>query len=127
MTKQREAILRVIRSDKCHYTAEEIFDKVKQILPGISRATVYNNLHVLMRERLIRRITGEDASDRYDSSYVPHGHLYCIACGRINDFIVPSFSDTLRGIIDGDIESYELKVRYVCPDCVRSTDNTGGD
>ena len=119
MTKQREAILRVIRSEKCHYTAEQIFDKVKEILPGISRATVYNNLHVLTREKLIRRITGEDASDRYDSSFIPHGHLYCTACNKIADFVVPSFADTLQDIIGGEIDSYELKVRYVCPECIK--------
>ena len=118
MTKQREAILQVIRSDKCHYTAEEIFERVKEILPGISRATVYNNLHALIRDRLIRRITGEDLSDRYDSSFIPHGHLYCMECDRISDFSVPSFADTLEGIIGGEIDSYELKVRYVCPECM---------
>ena len=49
MTKQREAILNVICSDKCHHTAEEIFELAKLRLPGISRATVYNNLHALIR------------------------------------------------------------------------------
>ena len=117
MTKQREAVLRVVRSEKCHYTAEEIFDRAKEILPGISRATVYNNLHALERAGVIRRITGEDASDRYDSSFIPHGHLYCMGCSSIADFEVPSFSDTLSDIVGGEIDSYELKVRYLCKKC----------
>lgn len=117
MTKQREAILAVIRSEKCHYTAEEIFERAREKLPGISRATVYNNLHALVRERQIRRITGEDASDRYDTSFIPHGHLYCTACGRISDFFLPSFAETLSSVVGGEIDSYELKVRYICPSC----------
>ena len=118
MTKQKQAVLRVVHSAKCHYTAEEIFEKAKEILPEISRATVYNNLHALEREKLIRRITAEDASDRYDSSFIPHGHLYCSACNEISDFNVPDFIDTLTGIIGGEIDSYELKVRYICKACM---------
>ncbi|MBQ2877235.1 MAG: transcriptional repressor [Clostridia bacterium] len=120
MTKQREAVLRVVRSEKCHYTAEEIFERAKEILPEISRATVYNNLHALERDKLIRRITGEDASDRYDSAFIPHGHLYCTECHSISDFNVPDFALTLSGIIGGEIDSYELKVRYICPACSES-------
>ena len=48
----------------CHHTADEIFALAKEKLPGISRATVYNNLKTLESARLIRRITGEALSDR---------------------------------------------------------------
>ena len=117
MTKQKSAILSVVRSDKCHHTAEEIFEMAKKIIPGISRATVYNNLHALERERLIRRITGEGASDRYDSSYIPHGHLYCSECHSITDFEIPSFDELLMTHVGDTLDSYELKVRYVCSRC----------
>ena len=73
MTKQRAAILQVISADKGHYTAEEIFEKSKEILPGISRAAVYNNLHSLEKERLIRKLYREVAGARYDRAYRPHG------------------------------------------------------
>lgn len=117
MTRQRATILDVIRAQKRHYTAEEVFELARERLPGISRATVYNNLHALERERLIRRITGEDASDRYDSSYIPHGHLFCTECGEITDFEIPVFTETLERLAGGEIDSYELKVRYVCESC----------
>ena len=117
MTKQRAAILEVIRAEKCHYTAEEIFELAKLRLPGISRATVYNNLHALEEERVIRRITGEDASDRYDSSFIPHGHLYCTKCHKIKDFDIPAFGELLRKSCGDRIDSYELKVRYLCGEC----------
>ena len=117
MTKQRAAVLEVVRAEKCHHTAEEIFEIVRLRLPGISRATVYNSLHYLENERLIRRITGEDNADRYDSSFVPHGHLYCVACNRISDFMIPNFNDTLKLVCGDRIDSYELKVRYLCDEC----------
>jgi Fe2+ or Zn2+ uptake regulation protein len=117
MTKQRAAILEVIRAEKCHHTAEEIFELAKLRLPGISKATVYNSLHYLEHERLIRRITSEDTADRYDSSFIPHGHLYCVSCNRISDFEIPNFNETLKMLCGEKIDSYELKVRYLCDEC----------
>ena len=117
MTKQRAAVLEVVRSAKCHYTAEEIHGEAKKLLPGISLATVYNNLHALEREMQIRRITAEDGSDRYDSSPVPHGHLYCKECGAISDFEPEGLTETLSRAADGEYDSYELKVRYLCRKC----------
>ncbi len=117
MTKQRSAVFEVVSRHGCHYTAEEVFEEAKKIFPSISRATVYNNLHALERDKLIRRITAEDSSDRYDSSYIPHGHLYCIECGEIRDFEIPDFSEMLSKIADNMVDSYELKVRYICKKC----------
>lgn len=118
MTKQREAILEVIRSDKCHHTAEEIFALAKERLPGMSRATVYNNLKALEEKRMIRRITGDGLSDRYDSSYIPHCHLLCEECGRVWDFMIDGIDDLIEEAIDNSFTSYELKVRHVCNECI---------
>ena len=117
MTKQRAVILEVIRSDMCHHTAEEIFNLAKERLPGISRATVYNNLKVLEAEKFIRRITGDGLSDRYDNSYIPHGHMICEDCGQVRDFDLSGFDKQLSDAIGSDFSSYELKVRYVCDEC----------
>ena len=119
MTRQRAAILEVLHSDKKHHTAEEIFDLTKKKLPEISRATVYNNLRALEGERLIRKISGEGGPDRYDNSFVPHGHLFCTACGGIFDIEMPGFSEALSDCIKSDVESYELKVRGLCLGCRR--------
>lgn len=120
MTRQRAVILEVLRSDKCHHTADEIFALAKEKLPSISRATVYNNLKALEEEQFIRRITAEDRKDRYDNAFIPHGHLFCTKCGSVTDFFINDFLGELEMIAGDSIESYELKVRYVCPDCKRS-------
>ena len=118
MTRQRAAILEVIRSDRCrHYTAEEIFELARQKLPTISRATVYNNLHSLEEEQIIRRLTAEDGSARYDSSFIPHGHLYCSVCGQISDFTIPDFDEVLGERAECIVDSYELKIRGICKEC----------
>ena len=120
MTKQRQTILDVIRSDTCHHTAEEIFILAKQRLPGISRATVYNNLKALEKDKLIRRITGDDSFDRYDKSYIPHGHILCQKCGMVQDFDIKGLDNMIVDNIGQDYDSYELKVRIVCDRCAKN-------
>ena len=117
MTKQRATILEVLRSDKCHHTAEEIFELAKQILPTISRATVYNNLHALEKEGIIRKISGEDGPDRYDNSYIPHGHLFCEVCGAVLDIDLPTLNESIEASVGEPVFSYELKVRGICRKC----------
>lgn len=117
MTRQRAAILEVLRSDMKHHTADEIFELAKERLPSISRATVYNNLKALEQERVIRRITAEGTKDRYDNSFTPHGHLFCVVCSEVEDFTIPNFTKDLECIAGDSIDSYELKVRYVCKKC----------
>lgn len=117
MTKQRALILEIIRSDKCHHTADEIFRLAKERLPGISLATVYNNLKALEEGKLIRRITGERSSDRYDSSYISHGHIVCEGCDRVWDFNIDGFDRLISDAIGSEFNSYELKVRCICREC----------
>lgn len=117
MTKQRAVILEVLRSDKCHHTAEELFMLAKEKLPTISRATVYNNLHSLEEEEIIRKISGDGGPDRYDNSFIPHGHLICETCGGVYDIDVPRIEELLNECIGSRVASYELKVRGRCARC----------
>ncbi len=118
MTKQRAVILEILRADKCHHTAEELFELAKEKLATISRATVYNNLHALCEEKIIRRISGDGGPDRYDNAFIPHGHLVCSICGAVSDIDVSGLSELLSESVGAEIESYELKVRGECKRCL---------
>ena len=117
MTRQRAAILEVLRADKCHHTAEEIFKLAKERNPSISRATVYNNLHSLEREKHIRKISGDDRPDRFDGSFIPHAHLVCTECGKISDIEVSGVEAAIFESLGCQAESYELKIRSKCSEC----------
>lgn len=125
MTRQRAVVLEIIRSDMCHHTAEEIFRLAKKKLPTISRGTVYNNLKALEEEKIIRRISGDGSADRYDNAYKPHGHIICKVCGRVKDFKIDGFADTLASVIGCEIDSYELKARVVCENCIGRCEKSG--
>ena len=56
MTRQRRAVIEVLLQSYDHPTAAQIFERAKDILPGISLATVYNCIETLAAEKLIRLI-----------------------------------------------------------------------
>jgi Fe2+ or Zn2+ uptake regulation protein len=119
-TKQRQAVLQVIRGSDGHLTANEVFEDARRILSGISFATVYNSLRYLKSEGLIGEVRfGTDAA-RYDPTLTPHDHAICNGCGKLVD-IELSIPDGLREEAAErskfEIESIELTLRGLCPEC----------
>ena len=120
MTKQKALLLSIFRSELCkgeHRTADEILAFARERMPGISRATVYNNLKDLENEGLIRKISGENGADMYDSAFELHGHMICKMCRSVTDIDVPDLLEKMKELSGVDVESYELKLRYVCDEC----------
>lgn len=85
LTKQRETVLRVIRESDKHLTANEVFDDARQLLPGISFATVYNSLNYLKNEGLIGEIKFGTSANLYDRKLSRHDHAICNKCGKLVD------------------------------------------
>lgn len=84
-SRQREAILNVLRSSKSHPTADEVYRQVREIIPNISLGTVYRNLNLLREEGNIISVSVGNGSEHFDGDCSPHIHLHCSDCGRIFD------------------------------------------
>lgn len=84
MTTQREAVYAALCATTEHPTAEELFFSVREAAPGISLATVYNTLEMLVARGLARKLPGE-RSARYDAACLPHAHARCSKCGIMTD------------------------------------------
>jgi len=120
LTKQRQAVLQVIRESEEHMTANEVFEDARRILPGISFATVYNSLRYLKLERLIGEVRfGTDAS-RYDRTLTRHDHAICSKCAKLVDIELPIPDGLLEEAAHRskfEPESIELILRGLCPEC----------
>ncbi len=119
-TRQREAVLSAVRSLACHPTAEEVYDRVRQTLPGTSMSTVYRNLGVLVEQGDLCAIRAEGGEVHYDHRLQPHGHLRCRVCGRVCDVLTePVEPCELRpvGSEGFTIESVDVSFTGVCPEC----------
>ncbi len=122
LTKQRQAVLRVIHDSDQHLTANEVFENARRVLPGISFATVYNSLRYLKTEGLIGELHfGTDAT-RYDRKLARHDHAVCSECGKLVDLDLELSDDLLRQATElsrFEAASVELLIRGVCPDCLK--------
>ncbi|MCD8159660.1 MAG: transcriptional repressor [Clostridiales bacterium] len=115
--RYRALILQQLRQCDGHPTAEQLYLQVKEVQPAIAMATVYNNLAALVQDGQIRRVRIPDQADRYDKTMTPHDHLICDRCGRLADIQLGNFSETLEERLGIPVESYDLSVHYICPDC----------
>lgn len=116
MTKYANLILQLISRSESHMTAEQIFLELKKLEPGVVQATVYNNLNALYREGMIRRVSVEGSSARYDKMQ-KHDHLVCKKCGALSDIRFKDLTENLETQLGEGIISYDLKVFYLCPKC----------
>ena len=120
LTRQREVVLQVIRDEPEHLTANEVFDKAKQLLPGISFATVYNSLRYLKDAGHIAEISFGSGANRFDSKLTRHDHAICTKCGKLVDMELDLPAQLVASAAEFSrfkLESLELTLRGLCPDC----------
>jgi Fe2+ or Zn2+ uptake regulation protein len=85
VTSQRLLILRELRGLDHHVSAEQIYNAVRDELPGMSVPTVYATLDLLVELGLARKIDAGIGISLYDARTEPHQHSVCRRCGRIDD------------------------------------------
>lgn len=120
LTKQRQAVLDVVRASEEHLTANEIYEAARRLLPTISLASVYNSLRYLADEGLIGEITFGKSASRYDRMTERHDHAVCSCCGRLVDFDLAETAGLMRAAARRSKfkpETIHLTLVGVCPDC----------
>lgn len=117
-TKQHEAVRSVLCSMLTHPTAEQVYDKVKLILPGIGISTVYRNLSDLAKDGKAITVKDMNGVVHYDSTVIPHNHFCCKICSKVFDINIKVTVD-LFSQSDYDIDDYSIIFRGVCNSCKR--------
>jgi len=120
LTRQRDAVLQVIRGSENHLTASEIYEAARRRLPSISYATVYNSLKYLKDAGLIHEISFGNGASRYDRVTERHDHALCTSCGKLVDFDLAVSRDIVRAAVRKTRfkpETIHLTLRGLCPDC----------
>jgi Fur family peroxide stress response transcriptional regulator len=85
VTVQRKAVFEAISARRDHPTADQVYDKVRGRIPGLSRTTVYRVLDTLVEAGFLRRVQHAGSVTRFDPMTERHHHLVCEACGRLVD------------------------------------------
>jgi Fe2+ or Zn2+ uptake regulation protein len=120
VTPQRLAIIRALLNSGEHPRAETIFEEVRREHPHISLATVHRTLETLCRIGEARKVTVLHDSARYDGNTLPHHHVVCVECRRIQDVEVPGVERLLEGGVglgDFHLLGCALEIHALCADC----------
>ncbi len=120
ITPQRMAILEFLTEVQTHPTAEEVYQAIEKKFPGISVATVYNNLKRFTEIGFLKEMNYGSASSRYDFSLKPHYHVICENCGKVADFHYPKLDDVevaAAQLTNYKVNSHRLEIYGVCPNC----------
>ena len=88
-TKQKEAILRLVKGTNSHPTADWVYEQVRREIPSISLGTVYRNLKLLQQEGKILGLEFAATITRYDARTQNHYHFICQQCGHLFDLDEP--------------------------------------
>ena len=88
-TAQRLAVAEYVLATEEHPSADEVLARVRERLPMLSRATVYNTLHLLVDKGLLQELTLAAGRSVYDCNIAPHHHFIDDQTGIVHD--VPQF------------------------------------
>ena len=114
-SRQREAIINVLRSTNTHPTAAWIYEHVREQIPNISLGTVYRNLAALSQSGDILSIHVGDGQEHYDGDNKVHLHLHCKSCGVIKDLSLSY--DPLSDLAEKEGFETETAVYLLCGTC----------
>lgn len=120
LTKQRKVILTVIMDSDEHLTANEVFERSKELLPKISFATVYNSLRYLKEEGLISEVNFGSGASKFDRMTDRHDHAICSSCGKLVDIhldLPGELVSRAAELSSFEPQTLELTLRGLCPDC----------
>ncbi|MCK4259004.1 MAG: transcriptional repressor [Halanaerobiales bacterium] len=126
MTKQRQAILNVLRSTTSHPTADWVYEEVRKIIPNISLGTVYRNLGILKNMGKVFELNFGSTYSRYDGNPENHYHFCCSQCGKVYDLNLPlldSITEEAEIQSGHKIQNHRLEFYGICNECMRSPKN----
>jgi Fe2+ or Zn2+ uptake regulation protein len=118
VTSQRILIWRALAGDPTHPTAEDLFERLKPQLPGLSLATLYNTLNELVEWGELRRFDTGDGHTHFDPDMSPHAEIVCLRCHSVMDLPGHTSSAPLPGSIEGyQIVTCSEQYLGICPAC----------
>jgi Fur family peroxide stress response transcriptional regulator len=123
VTIQRRTVFEALSARRDHPTADQVYDAVRDRIPGLSRTTVYRVLEALVEAGFVRKVHHAGGVARFDPVTHRHHHLVCEACGRLvdlDDAAVPALRLPEARGSGFQIKDYSVSVLGLCGACARA-------
>lgn len=111
LTKKRQIILNTLKSHDGTLSANDIH----KLLPEIDIVTIYRNLDLFTKEKIIKQINLGTNEAHYEYQQQPHHHALCSSCEKVIHFTAPDEKiRELLGLKDFQVDEIEVTVKGIC-------------
>lgn len=89
--------------------------EIHRQIPEIDLVTIYRNLDLFTKEKLIKRVYLGTEDAQYEYQKEPHHHAVCSDCEKVIHFTVPN--EKIKKLLKLDnftIDEIEVTVRGIC-------------
>ena len=119
-TSERYAILECIYKQEGHFTADFLFDALKDKY-RVSLPTIYNTLELLVNCRLIvkHQIRNRQTLYKKNTEKTVHNYMVCTSCGNVKEFSDKLIKTTVlaKKISRFQTSNYSLYIYGLCHKC----------
>ena len=120
-TRQRQAVIEVLRASREHPDAAWIHAQVRGSLPNVSLGTVYRTLDALVRDGVVMTIERAGQATRYDyrREVEDHHHAVCPGCGAIFDVEAQAMPCLPAAALPAGFQVTGVRLEFMglCPNC----------
>ena len=81
----KNQILKYFRLPETHPTADELFEKVKNETPDLSKQAFLDQLADLEKQERLKVVIDSDNQKHYHNRTDRHFHFICTVCGKVKD------------------------------------------
>jgi Fur family ferric uptake transcriptional regulator len=100
ITPQRFEVLDNALDINNHFTADELYNKMKSNNSKVSRATVYNTIELLVKCDILSKRIFNQTTTMFEINFnrKQHDHIICEECGKIWEFSAPEIEEVVKKI-----------------------------
>ena len=129
VTPQRLLLVEIVRGLPGHFTADQVYSRVRAAYPGVSKVSVYRGLDTLREQGLVTCTElGQHAAEYEWSGASRHHHLVCSHCGY-QQHMPDDEMDALRTRLAADYGFHatidHMAIWGLCKVCSQAHDDAG--
>ncbi len=123
MTRTRQLVFReILSAPGIHPNADKIRRRLRAKKKEVGLATIYRTLNLLVQSGLVTTLDLGESHSHYEpeGSETAHGHLICLACGRVQEFAQTGIQEAIQRIGQEEgyrLDKFSLQVFGFCREC----------
>jgi Fe2+ or Zn2+ uptake regulation protein len=123
-TRQRLAVLEVLRARPRHLPVDDVAAEVRTRIGSVSVQAVYDALTALVGVGLARRVRPGGGAAYFEAADGAHHHLVCRRCGALADVTAAGAPPAPESTHGYEVDAVEVTYWGACPACRQTPEPT---